>query len=336
MDELIRKPFNEVYDLLFVILKKYGFNDDDAEISARLFAETSRDGVYSHGLNRFPRYIEYISKGYIQLNAKPERIASVGAVEIWDGNKGPGNVNAFHCMQRAIEIAGENGIGLVSLRNTNHWMRGGSYGWQAADSNCIGICFTNTKPNMPPWGGINPAIGNNPLVIAVPHQEEHIVLDMAMSQFAYGKLEVLSSDNRKLPFPGGYNKQGKLTDDPAEILETERILPAGYWKGSGLSIMLDLLAALLSNGLSTHQIGRLDAESRLSQVFIAINIPKIDISGQVLSLVDAFKQNLKETIPVDKDQPVQYPGEKVMSIRKENLILGIPVYKSLWTNLLNL
>ena len=81
-------------------------------------------------------------------------------------------------MQRAIALAKENNIGCVTVKNTNHWMRGGTYGWQAADAECIGICITNAIATMPPWGGIKPRLGNNPLVIAVPRTEGHVVLDM--------------------------------------------------------------------------------------------------------------------------------------------------------------
>src|SRR5439155_10919673 len=113
------------------------------------------------------------------------------SLERWDGRRGPGNLNAYESMARAIAMARDHGIGCVALANTNHWMRGGTYGWQAADAGVIGICWTNTLANLPPWGAAEPRIGNNPLVIAVPRRGSggaHVVLDMAMSQFSYGAL----------------------------------------------------------------------------------------------------------------------------------------------------
>jgi 3-dehydro-L-gulonate 2-dehydrogenase len=89
-------------------------------------------------------------------------------MERWNGKLGMGNLVAKKAMARAIELAGKLGIGCVAVRNTNHWMRGGTYGWQAADAGCIGICWTNTFPNMPAWGGTDPRIGNNPFVLAIP------------------------------------------------------------------------------------------------------------------------------------------------------------------------
>jgi 3-dehydro-L-gulonate 2-dehydrogenase len=90
--------------------------------------------VYSHGLNRFPQFIRMIRDGIIEVNAEPEMVARFGSLERWDGKNGPGNLNAYRCMETAIAIAREKGIGCVALANTNHWMRGGSYGWQAAEA----------------------------------------------------------------------------------------------------------------------------------------------------------------------------------------------------------
>ena len=134
------------------VLVKKGCDEATADLSAQLMAETTCDGVYSHGVNRFPRVVEYIDKGYIKLNAKLTKVESLGAFERWDGHLGLGNVNAKLSMDRAIELARMHGIGGVGLANTNHWLRGGSYGWQAAEAGCIGICWTNTQPNMPAWG----------------------------------------------------------------------------------------------------------------------------------------------------------------------------------------
>ena len=330
MNSQLRIPFQEVFETLQSILLTYKFKADDAALSARLFAETTADGVYSHGLNRFPRYIDNIAKGYIKVSATPSLIRSAGILEVWDGNSGPGNLNAYRSMGRAIELSKQSGTGIVALRNTNHWMRGGSYGWQAANANCIGICFTNTKPNMPPWGGIKPAIGNNPLIIAIPDANGHLVLDMAMSQFAYGKLETLAMEGKKLPFYGGYNRDGELTDNPSEIIETERILPAGYWKGSGLSMMLDLLAAILSGGLATHDIGKLQEEHHLSQVFMAFDAQTCGFSGYIGDVVKEFKKYIKIESSARGEEPVRYPGERVLTTRRENMEKGIPVNKQLW------
>lgn len=110
------------------VLFKKGFIQEDAYKSAKLYTENSLDGVYSNGVNRFPRTIEQIDKGYIDVKAKPILLDSHGSLERWDGQMGMGNLNAQLSMDRSIELAKESGIGLVALKNTNHWMRGGAYG----------------------------------------------------------------------------------------------------------------------------------------------------------------------------------------------------------------
>jgi 3-dehydro-L-gulonate 2-dehydrogenase len=213
----MRIPFQQLQSEFKRVLLSLGFTDVKAEACARIFAENSRDGVYTHGLNRFLVFVQYVKEGLIIPDAVPTLVDSMGAIERWDGNLGPGILNAEFCMGRAIALANTNGIGCVAIRNTNHWMRGGTYGWQAADAGCISIACTNTIANLPPWGGIDPRLGNNPLVIAVPRKGGHVVLDMAVSQYSFGKLYQYKSAGQQLPLPGGYDSDGKLTTEGQHI-----------------------------------------------------------------------------------------------------------------------
>jgi 3-dehydro-L-gulonate 2-dehydrogenase len=124
----MRISYSELQRVLRLILIKIGFEDKRAELCARLFVDASRDGVESHGLNRFPRFIETIKIGTVDIQARLELVADHGAMQQWEGRQGVGNLNAFECMQRAISLARAHGVGCVALRNTNHWMRGGNYG----------------------------------------------------------------------------------------------------------------------------------------------------------------------------------------------------------------
>lgn len=304
------------------VLIKHGFSKDRANACAAIFADNSRDGVYSHGLNRFPVFIEYIKEGFIDVNAIPTLANSFGVIEQWDGNLGAGVLNAQFCMQRAIELAKKNGMGCVALKNTNHWMRGGAYGWQAAEANCIGINFTNTIGIMPPWGSDVASIGNNPLVISVPHKNGHIVLDMAMSQFSYGKLQEYELKGSELPFYGGYDEEGKLTKNPASIRKTKRPLPAGMWKGSGLTIILDLLASILSGGQTTAAITASTKEKNVSQVYICLDMDLYPNANNIANEILAYTKQGK--------QDVRYPGESTLKIREENMHNGIPVDETMW------
>ena len=228
---MLRVTYEELHDVLRRALLGLGFEPERAALCARLFADTDRDGVYSHGLNRFPRFVQMIRRGIVDVRARPALAAAHGALERWDGRRGPGNLNAHSAMERAVGLARAHGLGCVALADTNHWMRGGSYGWQAAEAGAAAVCWTNTMPNLPPWGATDARLGNNPLVVAVPRARgEHVVLDMAMSQFSYGALESYRARGEQLPVPGGYDGRGRLTRDPAAIEHSGRPLPIGFWK----------------------------------------------------------------------------------------------------------
>jgi 3-dehydro-L-gulonate 2-dehydrogenase len=264
------------------------------------------------------------------VDAEPVLVNHSGAMEQWNGNLGPGPLNAVFAAERATDLAKMHGIGLVGLANTNHWMRGGTYGWKVAKAGFIFIGWTNTTPNMPAWGGKDPKLGNNPLVIAIPYLDQAIVLDMAMSQYSFGKMEEKQLSGEKLPTPGGFDTEGNLTNDPGKILESWRSLPIGYWKGAAFSLLLDLMATILSGGLSTAEIGRNAEEYGVSQVFIAIDPKKLINYPAIQAALDATITDLKSSSLVNEDSPVLYPGERVLQIRQKNLQKGIPVDPRIW------
>jgi 3-dehydro-L-gulonate 2-dehydrogenase len=334
--EQLRIPSDQMKAEFFRILLRLGFTTERAYKCAEIFTLNSLEGVYSHGVYRFPRFVKSIREGYIKPEAVPTLVHRAGALEQWNGNLGPGPLNAIFATDRAMEVAAENSIGLVSLANTNHWMRGGTYGWQAARKGFILISWTNTCPNMPAWGAKDPRLGNNPFIMAVPYHNEAIVLDFAMSQFSYGRMETFRNEGRKLPFIGGFNEENSLTDDPGEILKSWRPLPAGYWKGSGLSLLLDILATVLSGGLSTHQIASCVSESSISQVFIAIQLKNLHNFPSIEKSIDLIIEDLRKSIPDNENSKIRYPGENIIDLRNENLNNGIPVRKDMWEKIVSL
>jgi 3-dehydro-L-gulonate 2-dehydrogenase len=332
MSFMLRVPFSDLYAALHRAMLFLGLHDDRASLCAQLFAETTRDGVYSHGLNRFPRFRAMIENGSIDVHATPTLTTAFGAIERWNGNRGIGNLNARSSMQRAVELARTHGIGAVALANSNHWMRGGAFGWQAADSGAFAICWSNTLPNVPAWGSTTPTIGNNPLIVAIPRANgEHVVLDMAMSQFSYGALASYAKRGQPLPVPGGYDTVGNLTHDAAAIEASQRALPIGYWKGSGLALVLDMTGAMLSGGRATYELGPDSLrEAGQSQVFIAIDPSNLATSEEFNYIADGILDHLREATPVDLEHPIRYPGEQTIQLREENMRLGVPVDPEIW------
>ena len=333
---MIRVPFEKLYDEFYRVLVAVGFTGDRAKLCAKLFAENQRDGVYSHGLNRFPGFVAGLQTKKIDFKAIPEKVESFGALERWDGKMGVGLVNAHFCMQRAMEIAEQHTIGCIGLSNTNHWMRGGAYALQAAEAGYIGICWTNTTKLMPPWGSAEKKIGNNPLAIALPYQEGHILLDMAMSQYSNGKLEVLRLQDKQLPLPGGYDTKGNLTVEPSEILDSQRALPIGYWKGSGLALVLDTMAAVISGGQATHQIGKQKSEYAVSQVYISISASGMMGQKVLNETVAEIINDFHTATPLDEKENVRYPGEGMLRIRQESIKKGVLVDEEQWQALIKM
>jgi 3-dehydro-L-gulonate 2-dehydrogenase len=318
-----RLPFSDLVSELQRVLARHGVPEPRATLVARLFAENQRDGVYSHGLLRFPGFVALLKSGRLDPQAEPVKVGGLGALEQWDGRMGIGLSNAHAAMQRAVALSRSHGLGCVGLRNTNHWMRAGAYGLQAADAGCIGICWTNTIPLMPPWGAADVAVGNNPLAIAVPRTGGHLLLDMAMSQFANGKLEVYQRQGRELPVAGGYDRAGQLTRTPGDILASRRPLPIGYWKGSALAIILDAAAALVSGGQTSRQIAQQGAEYAVSQVFIALNVTALNGADDIEATVNALVEHLHATAPLAPGESIRYPGEGMLRIRRESLAQGV-------------
>jgi len=329
----MRISHQQLYREFLRVLTSRNVPQDKAEACAQMFAETSLNGVYSHGVNRFPRFIQQLDAGHIVPEADAQQVLSLGAIEQWDAQRAIGNVTAHRMMDRAMQVATEHGIGLVALRNANHWMRGGSYGWQAAERGFVGVCWTNSIAVMPPWGAKSGAIGTNPLIIAVPG-EPITMVDMSMSMFSYGMLEVSRLAGKSLPVDGGFDDDGHYTRDPATLEKNRRILPMGYWKGSALSVVLDMLATLLSNGASVTEVTHDNGEEfGISQVFIAIDVDRL-IDGETRQhKLDRIRASVINAERANSEQAIRLPGDKFPPLRAENQRLGIPVDERIWARI---
>ena len=331
----MRIPYDEMKHVMEVRLIKFGVEEELAARCAANLANASLDGVISHGLYRFPRLVSMIRSGTIHSNHRATCISSIGALEVWDGNLGLGNINAEDCMDRAVELAQTYGIGCVSLRHTNHWMRGGAYGIRAAKSGCVGICWTTTMPNMPAWGAKNKSIGNNPLILCIPYRGSYVLVDTAMAQFSYGAVENAIISGQMLSIPGGYNTKGELTTDPQELMKSGRFLPIGYWKGSSLSLLLDMIASGLSGGTPVCEIGKQGTcatdEYNLNQVYIAIRIPDTVESNQ---RIDSIIESIITAEKAEGVKEIRYPSQKSKRVHDDNLAHGIPVNEEIWAEVL--
>ena len=332
----MRVSYEQLKNEIKRVFLSVGMDEADADICAAVHADSTNDGIYSHGVNRVARFVQYAKKGWVDVKAKPTLYKAVGSIRVYDGNLGPGVLNALFACDEAMKLADEYGIGMVSLRNTTHWMRGGTYGLRAAEKGYAAIMWTNTEACMPVWGSKNARTGNNPLVMAAPRAgKAPLLLDMAISQYSYGKLQVTRLAGKQLPYPGGFDRDGKLTADPAALEESRRMLPIGYWKGSGLAVMLDVLGGILADGntavnLSEEQKGSC---GECSQVMIVINPEKIASRESIVRTVEEAIAYVKAGEPDEHTREIRVPGEGAEAFHREHAEKGIYVDDKVWQEL---
>jgi 3-dehydro-L-gulonate 2-dehydrogenase len=321
----------EVFSKVFLTL---GLTEHRATLLATILADNTRDGVASHGVNRFHLVVNKIKNNTVDKDVLPVLLKSFGAFEQWDGQHGIGPLNALAMVDRAMELADEHGIGLVAIRNTDHWMRGATYGYRAAEKGYVCICWTNTIPLMPSWPNKTITIGNNPIVFAIPKKDHPVVLDMALSQFSFGKLESARATNTPLVAIGGYDKEGRPTNDASAILDGGQAMPIGLYKGSGLSLLLDICASVLSSGTSTTFM---DAkEHSVSQIFITIHPGSTKEEQESRkAYVESIIEDLKKKSTVHQEE-FRVPGERTIRQRAEHLAYGIDVDEALWDSIVKL
>ena len=329
---MILVDYHQMCTVFREILLQEGLSSHRASLCATILADNTLDGVASHGVNRFGQFVEKIRNGQMDKEAAPTKITAFAAFEQWDGNSGIGPLNALAMMDRAMELSDEYGLGMVALRNTTHWMRGATYGYHAVSRGYPCICWTNTMANMTPWQSSTESIGNNPIVIGMPGKKTQAVLDMALSQYSYGTLQTINSFHELLPFDGGFDRAGNLTRDPGALLQSRRVLPIGLWKGSGLSILGDLLVSVLSHGTSTLDMPT--QGSNPCQIFLAIHPARSEDEMEwQRTYTDHVLAELKR-ICRDNGEEVSYPGEGTATRRAKNMRHGIPVQEEIWESIL--
>ena len=319
-------------------LKKY-LPPEEADRLARIFADNSADGVHSHGMNRYPRYIKDMKSGICDPKVlKAEKVSGLGGLEVWDAHFGVGPLIAEQMGARAAELAMTHGIACCALRNNSHWLRAGRYSLQIARRGLYALCFTNTAQNLTPWGAKAHAIGNNPISAAIPRGDrEPVMMDMSVSQYAYGKLEIMAQQGKMLDEPLGYDKEGNLTCDPGAISASGLMFPIAKWKGNALSMMLDFLAAGLSFGRTSLMIGPPDqGQAGMSQVFIAMNPAPLGDAGEALEHLEKSIDFLHSLPQEEGIPPLHVPGENLEETRRRNLENGIPVTEKTWAAILAL
>ena len=298
-----------------------------AEVEAEIGAEVDLCGVHSHGVRLLPVMVENIQTGLTNPSPEVKVLTESPASVLAETDRGIGRYVSAVGMDMAIERAETYGIGAATIRGVAHRGRGYSYAARAARAGMIGLAFTNAIINFPAWGTSVPSLGNNPMAIGVPMHDggEPVVLDIAMTQIAIGRVREAAETGQRVPLSWGLDTEGKPTTDPEAIVESERFLPMGEYKGSGLAFMIELLTAGLAGGLLCFELGTegrpTDTSGGSSKLFIAIR-PHEDWLNE---RTESLKAYLKSAPPAEEQGEAQWPGEGSYRRRTEYLRKGIPI-----------
>lgn len=328
MTELLRVPYDVLCEAVKQAIHRAGVSTEQADIEARVMVEADLLEVPSHGVRMLPGLISALAEN----RATPQPVFSVtrelGAICVLDCDNGPGRYASIKAMDAAIERAQKFGVGVCLAKNTTHWGRAHAYANHAAQAGFIGMCTTNAIPTMAIAGAKKRVIGNNPLAIGIPTATavEPIVLDMAMSQAAVGKVGTWLREGKSAPDNWGIDAQGNPTSNTQEILQGA-VLPMGEHKGAGLAVMFELLTAALAGSAFTFDILARDTsgiDSKASKIFIALNVDAFIDRKDFNERVSTFLQYLKSETTY-----FSYPGERGWAARDRNLIEGVPLHREI-------
>ncbi|MFB4165308.1 Ldh family oxidoreductase [Alteribacillus sp. JSM 102045] len=316
------------------ILVEASLPEEEAEVIVDSLVEANEIGVDSHGVTRLADYITRLNKGIIENKTELTVLREAGSTILYDANNGWGQYAGKVAMERAIEKAKKYGSSVSGVRNSNHFGTASYFAKMAANAGCLGIVMTNASPLMVAWGSRKPTLGTNPFCAAVPTNQHPVVLDMATSNVARGKINLAAKNKQSIPEGWAITKDGEPTTDAEEALKGF-LLPVGA-KGSGLAMMIDIMTGVMTGALFGEDIPRMydDADpQQLGHLFMVFNIENfMDL--------EAFKERMDERIRQTIESPAAQGFDKVFmpgdieqmrkeSALKEGILVSAAVYNEL-------
>ncbi|HAB39670.1 MAG TPA: lactate dehydrogenase [Rhodobacteraceae bacterium] len=298
-----------------------GLNKTGAADVADALVEADEEGVFSHGTMLVPMYVERLQKGSLSKGLKGKVVQDNGAIAVIDAENVFGQLTAQQAAELSVNKAKAFGLGAVAVRNGFHLGRAGRWAGQMADKGCVGIVMSNTRPLMPAPGGAERMIGNNPLAIAMPGSEPKVVLDMAMSASAMGKIRMAEKLGNNIPDGWAADSEGRPTTDPSEAIKGMLLAAAGP-KGFGLAFMIDLLCGALSSGGVASEVrplfGDLDKPYNCAHFFLAINVSHFRDEDAFKDVIDSLSSDIRNSTPAPGTERMMTPGEPDWSTKQKN------------------
>jgi LDH2 family malate/lactate/ureidoglycolate dehydrogenase len=319
------------------VLEGLGVRPEHAESTARVLLAADLQGIDSHGVARFPAYVDMLDRGAMAIEGDPELVRDEHGTALVDANNILGHPASEFAMREAIDRADRFGVGWVAVCNSNHHGIAGYYARLAAEAGMIGLSGTNAGARVAPAGANRPFLGTNPFACAAPTSEPPMfVLDMATSAVSTGKFEIAQREGRDVPEGWGVGPEGAHTRDPNELAKGGWLLPLGSFpwlsghKGSGLGVMVEILTAILAGGPYGPGVQNLVFTSattppRVSHFFAAVDPGRFGGREAFAASVTALLDDVRSLPAVDPEVPVMTPGEPEWRHERERRAQGVPL-----------
>lgn len=328
-------PAGKLVDLVDAIMQGAGSSAAEARAIATRLVDSNLVGHDSHGVLRVAKYLEWVHDGTLKPNTAPEIVFDSDTIAIVDGHRGFGQVTGEFATRMGIAKARSKGIAMVGLRNCGHLGRLGDWAEMAAEAGCVSLHFLNTSgaQRVAPFGGSDRRLSTNPMAIGVPiSRGPPAILDITTSTVAEGKLMVAMNKGDRVPEGWIVDKAGRPTTDPKDFYDGGALLTIGAHKGSGLSILTDLLAGAVTTGRSSDPT---DTILRNNMLSIIIDPSVYDRAGTVLDEAHRFIGWVKASPPVRAGEPVLAPGDIERRTRAARLANGVPLDEKTWRDLID-
>ena len=321
------------------VFTKLGVPKEDAQVTTDVLVLADLRGIESHGVARMPRYVTGLKKGHIKPTDNSRVVKETKATALIDGGQSLGQVVGYRGMQLAIKKAKDSAVGLVTVRNSNHYGIAGYYTLMALDQNLIGVSMTNAAPLVVPTFGKGSVLGTNPVSLAAPaSKEKPFVLDMATSVVPRGKLEVMERKGKPIPLGWAVDETGKGSTNARRVLDAMGkrlgggILPLGGegedfsgHKGYGLALMVDVLSGVLSGAATGLAVNADETRPNVGHFFMALDPSAFRPLDDFKRDMDRLARELKDSPKAEGQSRIFVHGEKSFARTERHRREGIPM-----------
>jgi LDH2 family malate/lactate/ureidoglycolate dehydrogenase len=336
-------PYAQAKPFCQKVFAAYGFSPEESAAITDVLLMADLFGIESHGIQRLIRYHSEIGTGFVDVRAKPEIVHESPISAVVDGHKGMGQLVGKQAMELAIEKAKKTGIGMVSVRNSNHYGIAGYYTEMAANADLIGIAMTNTEAICVPTHGKKAMLGTSPIAFAMPADPLPFSFDAATTVVPRGKLEVYNKLAKSLPEGWVMDAAGHPSADAALVLNNiinklgGGIAPLGGvgeltsgYKGYGFAAIVDICCGIFSGGMTSNHVNVLPNQVNICHYFSAIDYGVFGDKKAIRDHLSTFLQELRESPKADGQARIYIAGEKERENRAQRIKGTIPVNDKTW------